>query len=276
MTRGVLTTWTSGTALEREYRAADRATSRVPPPDAPFELAAHDPRAIARARRTWLDRMVDEHASASVFARIAIDLAEASAPIDVVAVSLRMAHDEIRHAEICGEVVRALGARPERTRDTRAPDVARHPGACPVERATRNVLVASCLSESASVAYFVAALERVTDPFLRGQIRRLLADEVLHARFGFMWLEVVSPWLAERPAIRASIGRYLRHAFAVVERERCGPTLRAATLADEPFGTVAGEAWREVFASTMADAVVPGLERAGIPAADAWARRSLT
>lgn len=273
--RALLTTKTSGTALERAYRAFGPATKRSSAPAERLDPTAHHPAALARARRTWLDRMVDEHASASVFAQIAVDLSEAAAPLDVVGVCLRMAHDELRHAEICGEVVLALGGRPARERDTAAPRVARHPGVCPVERAVRNVVVASCLSESCSVAYFVAALERVREPFLRHRIRRLLADEVLHARFGFAWLEALGPWLAERPAVRASIGRYLRHAFAVVERERCGPALRSATAADEPLGTLAGPAWRALFDATMLEAVVPGLERYGIAAGDAWSRRAL-
>src|SRR5262249_56854515 len=106
-----------------------------------------------------------------------------------------------------------------RPRDTRVVSIAGHPGASDEERAIRNVIFTTCLSEMNSVSYFVAALERMRDPYLRGMTRRLLADEVLHGRFGFAYLEAWSPWLDAHPGARGSIGAYLAFAFAFVERE---------------------------------------------------------
>jgi hypothetical protein len=128
-----------------------------------------------------------------------------------------------------------------------------------------------------SVSYFVAALERMKDPFLREVTRRLLADEVLHGRFGFAYLEAWSGWLAARPEVRASVGRYLRFAFAVVEREfTAGETAPFSPLPDDDaLGVIPPGLSAETFRGTMRDAVVPGLERFGIPAEDAWNRRAL-
>lgn len=128
-----------------------------------------------------------------------------------------------------------------------------------------------------SVAYFVAVLETMTDHFLRDITRRLLADEVLHARFGFAYLDAWEPWLAPRPEVRASIGTYLRFGFAVVEREFTAGESKPFTRApdDEALGVVAADFSAETFRRTMLEAVVPGLEVRGIPAEDAWKRRSL-
>ncbi|MBX3224270.1 MAG: ferritin-like domain-containing protein [Labilithrix sp.] len=221
--------------------------------------------------------MVNEYTSTTVFSQLAAQLVEANATLDATAVVLRMAQDELRHSEICGRVVRAMGGSSQRTRDTRVVAIARHPGCSEEERALRNVIFTTCLSEMNSVAYFVMALERMTDPYVRHVTRSLLADEVLHGRFGFTYLEAWADWLEERPEVRASIGRYLRFAFAVVEREFAAGEHRDAELGrdDESLGVVPVGAAAEVFRETMLGAVVPGLERFDIPAEDAWRRRTL-
>jgi hypothetical protein len=152
--------------------------------------------------------------------------------------------------------------------------LARHEGVSAEERALRNVLVTS-ISEMYSVAFFVASLESMTDPFLRAVTRDLLADEVLHGRFGFHYLEAWADWLGERPDVRASIARYLRYVFAVCEKEFVPGRLRRAGDDDDALGLVTSDTSREVFEETMAKAVAPGLDRFDLAASDAWRRRSL-
>ena len=128
--------------------------------------------------------MTDEYGSTTVFSSLVGQLVEANATLDASAVVLEMAQDELRHAEICGQVVRALGGSSSAERDTAVSPIALHPGCSPEERALRNVLV-TAISESYSCSFFVASLERMTDPYLRAITRELLADEVLHGCFGF-------------------------------------------------------------------------------------------
>jgi hypothetical protein len=161
-------------------------------------------------------------------------------------------------------------------RDTAVQPLAVHPGCSPEERALRNVLVTS-LSESYSVAFFVASLDRMTCPTLRSVTRALLADEVLHGSFAFHYLQACSEWLAARPEVRASLTRYLRHAFAVCERELVRePTGAPRGADDERLGLVPNALGREIFLSTMEHAVVPGLERFGLDASRAFRLRALS
>ncbi len=265
----------TGTAIEREYRALASSIARVRPSDVRFDRGAYDPRSVARARAHWSGRMVDEYTSTTVFTTIAAQLMEANAPLDATAVALRMGQDELVHAEACARVVTALGGKVSRMRDTGVTAIARHPGCSAGERALRNVLFAS-LSEMHSVAYFIASLDGMTDPFLRDVTRQLLSDEVLHGSFGFLYLETCRPWLERDAAARRSIARYLRFGFAVAERAFVG----AGSSSAEPFpddaklGLVSPGLAADVFRRTMAEAVVPGFERFGIPAGDAWRTRT--
>ena len=266
----------SGTTIEQEYRALASSIARVPVVDPAFDRDAYDPRSVTRAAEHWSMRMADEYSSVAVFGALATQMMEANAPLDTTAVTLRMAQDELIHAEACARVVAALGGNPTRMRDARLFRVARHPGCTARERVVRNVLFATCLSEMNSVAYFVSSLDRLTDPFLRGVSRRLLADEVLHGSFGFHFLEACRPWLDEDAAMRASIGSYLRYGFAVAEGALTRGWNAVVTVGedDAALGVVHPRELPEIFGKTMAEAVVPGLERFGIPAEEAWTKRA--
>ncbi len=267
----------SGTRIEAEFRAAAASLTRVRPSAETFDASAYDPRAVARARAHWSKRMVDEYGSTTVFSALAVQLVEANATLDTTAVALRMGHDELVHAEVCGRVVQALGGVGRAMRDTTIPAIARHPGCSAEERALRNVVFTTCISEMNSVAFFITSLDRMTDPYLRAVTRQLLADEVLHGSFGFAYLEAWTPYLDEHPSVRESIARYLRFAFAVAEQAfaRDDPAPVDLSRDELALGVVDAGTAAHVFRSTMAEAVVPALARFGIGAEDAWLRRSL-
>ena len=268
----------SGATLTTEYRTLAASLARVAPSPAPFDYRAYDPRSVARARAHWAGRMVDEYTSTAVFGALASQLMEANAPLDTTAVALRMGQDELIHAEACARILTLLATSRTRERETELTPIARHPGVSARERALRNVLFATSVSEMNSVAYFVASLETMTDPFLRGVTRQLLADEVLHGSFGFHFLEAQREWLDEDTTMRESLGRYLRYGFAVAERE----LTRGADVPvvpgddDDALGLVHPKEIPVIYQRTMAEAVVPGLERFGIPAEAAWRQRSLS
>jgi len=248
-------------------------TPHTPLDHGAFERAAYDPASVAEASARWRKRMVDEYTSTTVFSALVAQLIEANAPLDVSAVALKMAADELRHAEICGQVVLALGGSNHVRRETKVSPIAVHPRCGPEERALRNVLT-TCISEMYSVSFFVASLDQMKDPYLRAVSRELLADEVLHGRFGFYYLEGCASWLGSRPDIRASVSGYLRYVFAVCEREFVREPRARAGADDDALGLVSSELSREVFLETMEHAVAEGLERFGLDARRAWRTRA--
>ncbi len=263
------------TPIADEYRALVEGIARVTTPRDPFCREAYDPVSVAEAQKRWKKRMTDEYGSTTVFSALVAQLVEANDSIDTSAVVLRMAQDELRHAEICGNLLVEMGGDKRAVRDTKVAPIAVHPGCDEKERAMRNVLV-TCLSEMYSISFFVASLERMTDATLRTVTRELLADEVLHGRFGFHYLEANAHWLGARPEVRASISRYLRFVFAVCEQAflpQVEPRVRGAD--DDALGLVTPEQSREVFCETMEKAVAPGLERFGLDALRAWRTRAL-
>ncbi|MEZ4266498.1 MAG: ferritin-like domain-containing protein [Myxococcota bacterium] len=267
----------SGTALSDEHRAIGAAMSRVEIPEFAWEIqaiSALDPQLPARLRAHWAARLRVEHRSSMVFAQLAAQLFEAGAYLDEQVVMLRMAQDELRHTGTCAAVLLALGGSLEAPQPEIEP-LARHAGVTPEERALRNVIFTTCISEMVACARFVATLDHTTDPMMRGALRVLLSDETLHGRFGFHYLAARAEALRE-PALRTSLYRFLVHAFAVAERELAPvPPWRASSAAERAYGLEDPELAHEVFHQTLEHAVVPGLEQHGIEAGAAWRERRL-
>jgi hypothetical protein len=265
----------SGTAIEQEHRSALHALARCKPQAVVFDAAQYDPHAVAEAREMWRTRMRAEHESVPVLAALATQLIEAGATLDAQAVVLRIAIDEIRHAEICGEAVRALGGEPS-CEINELPTLPVFRGVSAEERALRNVIFGHALVESVNTAQLVDMLDTMSDPYLREATRRLLADEVQHAAFGFEYLAAWKPWLDGHPEARQSLTRYLRTAFAELERVRSGSALppRHRTADEVALGIADPARITVVFHQTVEGAIVPALEAFGLDAGSSWRARS--
>lgn len=108
---------------------------------------------------------------------------------------------------------------------------------------------------------------------LQETLRSILADEVGHARFGWVLLDQLAPRIGSARAVR--LDAWLRLAFGHVEAHELrelapGPSpSRAAT----DVGVCDGDEARRLFYDTVRDVIIPGLERRGLLAGWAWSHR---
>jgi hypothetical protein len=224
----------------------------------------------------WRGFAVSEYESTSVFAQLAVQTMEAAAPVDVTSTVLRMAQDELRHAELCLDVAHALAPRdPPPAAPATFTALSRHPGRPAEERALRNIIYGCCMSETVNAARFVQSLDTASDPFVRETVRRLLADEAQHAQFGFRYLELWRPWIDGHAEARGEIGRFLRRAFAVLEQDLAAPSpdFDAPDADEVALGVPTTASLRETFYVTVEQAIVPALDAFGLDATAAWRER---
>jgi hypothetical protein len=172
--RQVSATLTSG-ALATEYRTIISALRRCEPVLQRFDPAAYSADVIEAARIWWSKMMRTEYESSSVFVDLALQMRQIDAPFDVQSAVLRMAHEELRHAELCAGVLESLGVEAK----IPAPPVLRlatHPG-CPIEESVlRNVIYCCCLGETINAARLAKRIGETRDPFMRETFRQLAAD----------------------------------------------------------------------------------------------------
>ncbi|MCB9507028.1 MAG: ferritin-like domain-containing protein [Myxococcales bacterium] len=268
-------------AFAAEHRRLMReAVRRSAPLERPAEpvTSGQRPEAIGLARENWRARMAHEHRSAAVFAELVRFVMAAGAPPSFHSVMARMALDELLHAELCGEVVAALGGAPEVEQDTSLiVPLPLHADCTPLVAAARNVLFACCLSETISMALLAAELERTNAPYIVDVVRQLASDEVTHARFGWEFLAWAAPRM--EPHERDQVDSYLPRALAAIEREmlaampvnrRVNPVvLREA----EQLGLSPSKPARELLSLTLTTVIVPRLDDLGFAATPAWERR---
>ena len=251
-----------GAVLDLRHAAKRRAVSLS-------DLPELSPEARQMAIRTWRGRMVNEHVSAQVWSALVGQLLRAAIPPGLLAGVAEAVSDELRHAELCAAVVEALGG----TAVARLPpieDVPAHAEVGPLEGALRNVISVGCMSETVAVSVIRTEQAELEGTALGDVLSSILADEVAHARLGWKLLGICAP-LLDADA-RSRLSAYLVDALAhQVEHEvpmlpvlgKIDPSAVSAGVCDGGFA-------RSVFIDTIEQIIVPGLERAGLSASEAW------
>jgi hypothetical protein len=223
---------------------------------------------LEAARTNWRERMASEHASARVFGALVGGMMNAGLPADETYRVADMVRQELDHARLCARVLVSLGAEPIATL-SELPAVPEHTDATPLEAVLRNIISIGCCSETVAVALVATEREQAGPPQVRRVLDQILRDEIKHSRFGWRLMSRLAPSLT--PAERSSLSDYLVDAFAHQIRFHA-PFLDmpCATEAGLAIGAPHGRSNWLVFVATMEDIVVPGLERCGLAAAEAW------
>ncbi|GAB4203266.1 MAG: hypothetical protein OHK0013_17220 [Sandaracinaceae bacterium] len=264
------------TEHERLVRTALRRGDEPPeiPEDARLE-GHYSELAVRIAREGWRARALHEHQSSCVFSRLLPQLIEAEASVEYKTVVLRAAMDEIRHASLCMQIVRYLGGEPVLEASLATEPLPEHAGRAPRERALRNVIFASCLSETISTSLLAEEREVTTEPRIHRVVEQLSADEILHAKLGWSYLAELAPALSDDE--REGLARYLPLALGTIEQKMLaampvGPELPDALRAElAALGAVEGRDGREILYAVIEDVIVPRFEELGLPGRRAWA-----
>jgi rubrerythrin len=231
--------------------------------------AADSVRSLAAS--AWLFRWRVELEADARFGRLAERLRSLGASPSVIALALRSAQDERRHAGLCSEIAADLGADTEAAPPADARELA-PPRLTLRGRVLYEVVAACCVAETESVGVLTTLLHVVRDGPLRRVLRELASDEVRHARLG--WAHLAGEHAAGvtgflGPLVPAMLqGNAPSDLFHAVPPERDDERLLA-------YGVLPHRLKREVFARTLADVVFPGLEASGVDAgpARAWLAR---
>jgi hypothetical protein len=261
-------------ALGSERRRGDvmvldlRAFSRPHLPDLP-----HFPHLTAAAQATWLERMVNEHASSQTFLALADQFDAVGMGSARSAACRKFADEERMHGVLCGAVVEALGGQ-ARANTVVPATFPLHPAVAPVVGVLRNVVSVCCMAETVAVSLIGAERLEMPEGSLRELLTRIWADEVGHARFGWKLLAEILPNLGA-PA-RKALDDYLpvafvhleQHELAHIPADTCPPSEGAA------LGLCTGKDARALFYATVEEAIVPELTALGLQAESAWRDRA--
>jgi hypothetical protein len=226
-------------------------------------------------RAEWLRRVEAEYRSAVITQHLTLWLMEAGASPDLLHAGLRIAGDELVHAELSLEAYRAAGGQegPRLARETlglvRRPEV-------PLEHDIARVGVdVFCLGETVAVPLFKHLRDGCRVPAARRALDRILRDEVRHRDFGWMLLE----WLLALPQgaeLRAMVARELSLYFARLRGaygQGAGAAARPLDDTERAWGLMPAAQYAEVLTRTLERDWTPRFARLGLDARAAWERR---
>lgn len=204
------------------------------------------------ARALWTNGAYTEYASGAAFAAIATSLAEAGAPIDLIAAAADMAVDEMRHVELVARAVSAFGGAVPLAVDYAHITPFRDERVSPPLRAVAMAMKVSTIGENLSVPALQAAHSPATPRGIRQLITCLLADERQHALLGFWVLQWAAPHLtASDRAYLADVALTTITEYAPIWRDDCGcqPPPQAGGILRRTHATLLRDAvWRRIVA----------------------------
>ena len=220
--------------------------------------------AVRRAAgEAWAFRARVEREAASRFARLAAAIPDFDPGSPVPGLLRRAAGDEDRHAALCAGLSAAYGC----PAGGGATDVRIAPGSLgPRDAVLYEVVAACCITETESVATLATLLGEQAEPRVRTVLREIARDEVVHGRMG--WAH-----LAREAAVRdvSFLSAWVPSMLAGTVEEGLFSTGQPG--ADELLrhGVLPGPRKKEIFVRTLAEVVLPGLEKLGVSAAPARA-----
>jgi hypothetical protein len=250
------------TAFGSAGRWGGRLTGRPLPENDP-DLDTLDDAQRAELVEVWLGRTASERRVADAFEVVRDALEALRAPGDVVKLATRAVDDEYRHEELSRRVASRFAGRELEPPPRLVLVVPEHPGAGGALLHTLHVLGHCAMNETFASAFLETSLAFATAPLARAAVQELLSDEIDHARLGWAHLggldakqrAEVTPWLV--PMVRANLKMW-----------RDTPRPYSTDPAIHRHGAPPAGAVEAALRGAIADLMIPGLERFGLPTAE--------
>lgn len=224
-------------------------------------------------RGEWRRRIEAEYRSAAITQHLTLWLIQMGASPDLVRAGLRIAGDEIDHAEASHHVYLAAGGEggPRLVRESLA--LERNEGAPLEYDVARTAVEVFCLGETVAVPLFKELRSGCTVTIARRALDRILRDEVRHRDFGWLLLEsLMEHPLASllRELVIRELPAYfvrLRSAYVPAEAGR----VHEPTAAERAWGLMPVELYRASVEKALDRDWIPRFGRFGIDARAAFA-----
>jgi hypothetical protein len=195
--------WLGG-AAEHYFRKMRPSVSELP--WGTLDTTKFAPRAVELARTAWTEVAINEYRAVASFGEVVRALADARAPLDLIAMASDFVGDECSHVEMASRLAMELGGAVERLVDVEY-FTPRPRGLTALQRANELVLRISCVEEAFTGGTASVSLRTTTHPLPLAVYETILRDEAHHRRLGGLYFEWALPRLDEAELSR--LGRVL-------------------------------------------------------------------
>ncbi|MGO9837116.1 MAG: hypothetical protein ACLP1X_23210 [Polyangiaceae bacterium] len=231
-----------------------------PPLDTDDSIARLDPETRHFVATTAARRSELELRGAAAFTAVTQALTDLRADLRIVDLSARAIAEEIDHSRIYLSVARAYAGEELPTPPPEPIAVPAYPRVGADGERVLQVVGMCSINETMACGFLELCLQGATAPGVREGLRRVLEDEIRHARIG--WAYLGSPDVGD--AERRLVSEWLQPMLRAQWRGWCDQiaTLPAGECVEH--GCPSGKAIERAANASVRDLVLPGFARAGI------------
>ena len=230
------------------------------------------PEVRAGALSGWQRLLETEYESVVISGWMTSALARLGAPLDIVGAFGRVVEDEIRHVDLCAQMVETLGGTPTIPRQPPPPFPLDLSSPEAEFETIAGMVSFFCVFEHLSGLVFNQALKAAKEPLAQWAIGEIFRDEAFHGAFGFETAKVYTPrFNAEQrrrlgDRVAADVARFGQRLRGDLGDGRGAP---AGFMNPQPgleaLGLLSPPTLLRVYHAGVATQLVPRLREVGIP-----------
>lgn len=227
------------------------------------------PQASDAVRYEWTRRIESEYRSSAVTQQLVLWLTQLGFPRELLDDGLRIATDELDHAELSAEVCRAAGSTAPPIINRQQLGIERS-AADSLEVATLRACVQYfCLGETVAVPLFKELRAECVEPTSKKALDRILQDEVRHRRFGW---DLLAYFLEVMPDAAEKVLTFLPALLRQIRRSYSGdPEQLTIGTAERAWGLMPRALYSAILIETAEREYLPRFSELDIDAGPAWA-----
>jgi hypothetical protein len=241
-------------------------------PAPPFSPQGYGPKIIGSAAAGWQTLLETEYESVVIAGWMTAALARLGAPLDILGAFGRIVEDEIRHVDVCAQMVEVFGARPTIPRAEAPPfPVDIRPGTEAEFETLAGMISFFCVFEHLSGLVFHEAVAAARADTARWALSEIYRDEAFHGAFGYetakiyvpRWPEAWRARLAER--VTADVRRFEERLGGPLPPEAAQQPLDPEVQVLEQLGLLSPPALLRTFYAGVSSQLVPRMKSLEIP-----------
>ena len=239
-----------------------------------FDVRELEPAVATAAASGWLRLVETEYESVVISGWMASALARLGAPLDIIGAFGRVVEDEIRHVDICAQMVEMLGEQPTIPRGAPPPFPVSLDGKA-AEEAEFELLAGLvgffCVFEQLSAHMFRHALATAELDVAKWALGEIHRDEAFHGAFGFETAKLFVPRWSD--PLKRRLGERVAAEVKRFENRLGGPLLVAPAQTQprpmarslEQLGLLVPPELLAIFYPAVQQDLVPRLDELGVP-----------
>jgi hypothetical protein len=204
---------------------------------------------VETARLRWTRNALNEFVTCTVMGQLLMLMGQANIPLDLWSLAATFPREELLHVELCSRIAMQLGGGAPIAYDSDQLVYAIDSEQSPLEQCNEMVVRLLCVGEGFSLPMLYGSMQATTHPLVNSVLTRIVKDEVMHGRLGWLYMDWVQHELgsAERERLGAIAGE------GITEYRALYRDLRSQEMVE---GTPDGDALafaRELGGMTVAD-----------------------